>query len=127
MNDPHLANTLAVERNVMATDRTLMAWTRTSISMISFGFTVYKLLHVANKEGILLINNPAGPRNLGLFLIAIGTLSLAMGMLEHRNALKRLNHTPGHVILSPGFLVSAAVMLLGMFLFVTIILKMEVF
>ena len=33
---------LAVERSVMAAERTLMAWIRTAISMIGFGFTIYK-------------------------------------------------------------------------------------
>jgi uncharacterized membrane protein YidH (DUF202 family) len=35
---------LALRRTVMAADRTLMAWVRTALSMISFGFTIYKLL-----------------------------------------------------------------------------------
>ena len=34
---------LAVERTLMALDRTLMAWVRTATSLISFGFTIYKL------------------------------------------------------------------------------------
>jgi putative membrane protein len=33
---------LAVDRTVMAAGRTLMAWVRTALSMISFGFTIYK-------------------------------------------------------------------------------------
>ena len=35
---------LAAERTMMAADRTLMAWIRTSLSLMSFGFTIYKLL-----------------------------------------------------------------------------------
>ena len=34
---------LALGRNYMAAERTLMAWIRTSLSMISFGFTIGKL------------------------------------------------------------------------------------
>ena len=38
-----LSNTdLAFERTVLAHERTLMAWVRTAVSMISFGFTIYK-------------------------------------------------------------------------------------
>jgi len=33
----------ATDRTTMAADRSLMAWIRTALSMISFGFTVYKL------------------------------------------------------------------------------------
>jgi uncharacterized membrane protein YidH (DUF202 family) len=35
---------LATDRTLMAADRSLMAWIRTALSMISFGFTIYKLL-----------------------------------------------------------------------------------
>jgi putative membrane protein len=34
---------LAVKRNLMAADRPLMAWVRTALSLISFGFTIYKI------------------------------------------------------------------------------------
>jgi len=38
------ANTrLAAERNRLALERTLMAWTRTSTSLIAFGFTIYQI------------------------------------------------------------------------------------
>ena len=51
------ANALAVERTdwaldrtYMAADRTLMAWVRTSISMIGFGFTLYKFLQYIDEQ-----------------------------------------------------------------------------
>ena len=34
---------LAVARTMLALDRTLMAWVRTATSLISFGFTIYKV------------------------------------------------------------------------------------
>jgi uncharacterized membrane protein YidH (DUF202 family) len=40
---------LAVRRTVMAADRSLMAWIRTGLSLISFGFTIYKLLQEAER------------------------------------------------------------------------------
>jgi inner membrane protein YidH len=39
---------LAVDRTRLAHERTLMAWVRTATSMISFGFTIAKL--VPNRE-----------------------------------------------------------------------------
>jgi len=39
----------------MAADRSLMAWVRTGLSMISFGFTVYKLLQAAQANGAVLL------------------------------------------------------------------------
>jgi len=34
---------MAVERSFLAFERTLMAWLRTSLSMMSFGFTLVKI------------------------------------------------------------------------------------
>ena len=35
---------LPLMNTLMAADRTLMSWTRTSLSMLSFGFTIFKIL-----------------------------------------------------------------------------------
>ena len=43
---PKLADVLATERTRMAADRTLMGWIRTALSMIGFGFTIYKFLGI---------------------------------------------------------------------------------
>jgi putative membrane protein len=80
---------LAVRRNVMACDRTLMAWVRTALSMISFGFTLYKILEGFQQAGAKLPSENS-PRNIGLFLIALGTASMAMGIVEYLQAMKDL-------------------------------------
>ena len=41
---PKLEDALATERTRMAADRTLMGWIRTALSMIGFGFTIFKFL-----------------------------------------------------------------------------------
>lgn len=122
-----LGDKLAIERTSMAADRTLMAWTRTSISMISFGFTIYKFLEGVSKETMAFTSHPEGPRNLGLFLIAIGTVSLGMGMMEQYRTKKALQKSTPYKFLNPSFLTSGAVFLLGAFLFLSIFLKMELF
>jgi putative membrane protein len=118
---------LAIDRTAMAADRTLMAWTRTSISMISFGFTIYKILHGAFKEKMIMTLHPEGPRSLGLFLIGIGTFSLGLGMLEHWHTKRTLHKKPRFLLINPSFLTSSAIFLLGAFLFFTIIFRMEMF
>jgi putative membrane protein len=124
-----IGDKLAVDRTAMAADRTLMAWTRTSISMISFGFTMYKVLEGVLKEGggIAFTKNPAGPRILGLFLIGVGTASLVIGMIEHWNTKRELGKESRFRLLSPTFLTSATILLFGAVLFLSIILKMELF
>ena len=122
-----LGDELAIDRTAMAADRTLMAWTRTSISMISFGFTIYKVLQSLTAEGVTIRGIVNGPRQLGLFLIAIGTVSLGMGMMEHWHTKRELRKKHRFLLLNPSFLTSSAILLLGAFLFITIISNMELF
>lgn len=125
--DLKLSDRLAIDRTAMGADRTLMAWTRTAMSMIGFGFTIYKVLQGALKEGVMLTLQPEGPRRMGLFLIAIGTVSLVLGMIEHWHTKKQLGVKPRFKVFNPSFLTSSAVLLLGAFLFLTIILRREFF
>ncbi len=67
----------------MAADRTLMAWIRTTLSMISFGFTIYKFLQYMVEEGAVKRLQPEGPRNLGLALVSLGTLALIFASIQH--------------------------------------------
>ncbi len=69
---------LALERTLMAADRSLMAWVRTSLSMTSFGFTIYKLLQGFAQGGSQVIQD-ASPRVIGLLLTGLGTAAMVMG------------------------------------------------
>jgi putative membrane protein len=95
--------------------------------MISFGFSIYKIMDSFREQGMTITSNPDGPRNLGLFLIAVGTVSLGMGMLEHWHTKRALQKKPRFLLLNPSFLTSITIILLGIFLFATIILKHDVF
>ncbi len=75
---------LGYERTRLAADRTLMAWIRTSVSMISFGFSIYKFFQY------LLESDLAGgrlqhyaPRNFGVALVSLGMVLLAMAIAEY--------------------------------------------
>jgi putative membrane protein len=118
---------LAVERTLMAAGRTLMAWVRTGLSMIGFGFTIYKVLQAMAKEGILLTPRLQGPRNIGLFLIALGTLSAFMGSLDFWLLTRDLHRKFGSTIKRYPLIMSGLIFLLGLWLFVSIILKAELF
>jgi putative membrane protein len=73
---------LAALRTVLASDRTLMAWVRTWLSLLSFGFTMYKVLEGLVADGRAI--SPIMPRNAGLVLAFAGTMSMAMGILQSR-------------------------------------------
>ncbi len=85
---------LAIQRTVMASERSLMAWVRTSLSMIGFGFSIYKFFQYLPEEiATGNIRRPQAPRNLGLTLIALGTLALAAAAWQHRRFLNEIGAT----------------------------------
>ena len=76
-----------------------MAWIRTSLSMIGFGFTIYKFFQylpeeIANGS----VRRPHAPRNLGLTLIALGTLALVAATWQHRSFLKATSADSASVV-----------------------------
>jgi putative membrane protein len=118
---------LAVVRTLMGAERTLMAWVRTGLSMVGFGFTIYKVLQGMQKEGIVLTPRVQGPRNIGLLLIGIGTLSAFMGCLEYLMAARDLHKNFQSPIKKFPLVMGGLIFILGLWLFVSIILKAEYF
>lgn len=115
---------LGVRRTLMAAERTLMAWIRTAISMIGFGFTIYKFFQYLPEEiagGN--IPRPQAPRNLGLTLIGLGTLALAAAVLQHRSFLKEI--APSHMrrMWSISLTVAIFVILIGVITFYGVLLR----
>jgi putative membrane protein len=82
---------LPVMNTLMAADRTLMSWTRTSLSLLSFGFTIYKILEGFQDAGGKFVVRSDVPRNAGLFLVGMGTFAMLMGTLEYWQTLRVLD------------------------------------
>lgn len=80
---------LAIQRTELAADRTLMAWCRTAVSLISFGFTIYKFLQYVREEGGT-GTAAKGPRNLGMALISMGVVFLLLGCVQFWQQMRRL-------------------------------------
>jgi putative membrane protein len=114
---------LAVSRTMMAADRSLMAWIRTALSMISFGFTVYKILQGFQESGSTLPAEQT-PRDIGLFLIGLGTVSMVMGTIAYWQTFKELRLLQHFPVWRPSFIIALVMSGLGLFLFVGIAVKM---
>ena len=121
---PKLADTLAVERTRMAADRTLMGWTRTALSMIGFGFTIFKFLEsIQSKELGSHVMRPHSPRAAGLTLICIGVFSLTIACIQHWNYVKKLRSDEPYRPWDLGLVTAALIALFGLAMIVSIILK----
>jgi putative membrane protein len=121
-----LSDKLAVERTVMGADRTLLAWVRTSTSMISFGFTIFKILEALQKAEPGKFIKEQTPRNIGIFMLLVGIFPLALAMYQYRQTIKRLGGK-GTVYINPAMVTGTAILLLGFALLTTIVLHVELF
>ena len=114
---------LAVERTRLAYDRTLMGATRTAISLITFGFAVYKFFQLDLRNGAP-SNQLIGPREFGLMIISIGLISLLFATLEHRRDLLKLSALyPSIPRRTMARVVAALVTILGILALATAILR----
>ena len=118
---PALPADLGALRTVLAADRTLMAWVRTSLSMLSFGFTIYKFLETAAKAGALA--RPESPQKVGLFLAAVGTLAMVLGLIDYWTTLRDVQRINDFRLARPALLISLVMTLAGVALFAAIITR----
>jgi putative membrane protein len=115
---------LAFQRTILASERTLMAWIRTAISMIGFGFSIYKFFQYQAEEiAAGTVRRPQAPRNLGMTLIALGTMGLAAAAWQHRRFLNEIGASQNRHVWSISFIVAIAVILIGVVTFYGVLLK----
>jgi putative membrane protein len=114
------ADVLAYERTRMAADRTLMGWIRTALSMIGFGFTIYKFLESIQHTEYASKQSPA---TVGLFLIGMGVVSLAIACAQHWKYLKMLRPDQPYKSVDLSFVVAFLLGMFGLSAFISIILK----
>ena len=83
------ATFLAVERTRVAYDRTMMAWIRTAISLLTFGFGIYKFFEIGTgrQQGM---SHRIGPREFGLAMVSIGLISLLIAAFDNKRNISRL-------------------------------------
>jgi putative membrane protein len=92
--------------------------------MIGFGFSIYKFFQYLPAEiAAGNIQRPYAPRNLGLSLIALGTLALAAAAWQHRNFLKEIGASERRHGWSIAFTVAIFVILIGSVTFYGVLLR----
>ena len=109
---------LAVFRTALAASRSLMAWVRTGLSMIGFGFTMYKFI-----EGFATEVRPNAARNVGLFLIAWGTLSILFGCIEYWQTAREIQSSYNVAMRKFPVIMAVLVGAVGLLLFIAVILR----
>lgn len=86
---------LAFDRTFLAHERTLMAWLRTTMSLVTFGFLLFKAFLYLEQAGKLTPSREVlGPRTYGIIMIAVGILGLLGAIAQHVRGLRHLRlHT----------------------------------
>jgi putative membrane protein len=69
-------------RSDLSNLRTLLAWARTAVSMIGFGFTIYNFYR-GFLENLAEGGRADAARNLGLALVAAGTLAMVIAVVNY--------------------------------------------
>ena len=132
--EPSASNHFAWIRTQLALQRTLMAATRTSVSLIGFGFTVAQFFEKARESvpANLRVMGDAGPRNFGLALIAAGVASLIVFTWQYHLAVIYLRTGEFAAItgphrrrmFAPVYIVAVVVTLIGVAAFVTVYMRL---
>ncbi len=115
---------LAYERTALANDRNLMAWIRTSISLTSFGFTLYKFFQeIIKGENIITERTFFTPRMVGMILIGMGFFGLLFGLIQYKSDMKRLKQISKDIPKSFTSFFAMMFLLLALMLFFAALLR----
>lgn len=122
---PNLAVELAKARNRAAEERTLMAWIRTSLSLISFGVGIDRIVALIDQGLGGAVNEFRLSRVLGLAFVALGTIALVIATLDHRHQLHRIQRDDLVYVSrrSPSLVVAVVLAALGSMAFLAMLIS----
>ena len=115
---------LDVMRLKDSADRTLMTWTNMTVSMIGFGFAIYEVLQGDRVQGAVLPGANT-PRNVGMYLVATGTIGIIMGSASYVRTLQRLRGRHRFSLAQPALV--TALMMCGLGLSLCIAIACRIF
>ena len=106
----------------MAAERTLMAWIRTSLAMISFGFTIGKLGDALSSVEVHVFGRDTDIIGVAYFLVVVGTLALILAALQYRSDMRLVRpHT--RTLPNVTFVVAILLSVLGLFVFADLVTR----
>ncbi len=109
----------------MAAERTLMAWIRTSLAMISFGFTIGKLGDALTSAKVnLMFGGTTDIAGVASYLVVVGTLALILAIVQYRADVADLDRDRSGHLPSVAFLVAILLSLLGVFVFTDLVTRL---
>jgi putative membrane protein len=115
---------LALDRTRLAYERTLMAWVRTSTSLISFGFTIYKFFqYLRESQSAAPERRLFGSREFAMLMIGVGVGALVLATIDHRRSLQTLRTSYGPVRYSLAMVLAAFISAVGIVALVAVFLR----
>ena len=115
---------LALDRTYLAHERTLMAWVRTAVSLISFGFTIYKFFqYLRGQSGGASVGNESGARQFALMMISIGLVSLLLATLQQWQLRKKIRRIYPQIGFPMATMMAGLISLLGLLALITVIYR----
>jgi putative membrane protein len=104
---------IKTDRTFVAFQRTLLSWVRTSTSLFTFGFAIWKLLEQqAQLPGVHPILDAISPKMIGIIMILSGFIGLLMADLAFIRICKKFGRSPKLTFLDPAMLQSYVILLL---------------
>ena len=114
----------ALVRTALSSEQTLMSWIRTSLSLLTFGFSITQFFYYLEqqKEGIQM---SADPRRMGFALVCVGIIVLLAAMVEHVLRLRKMKKQglPADASSFLPFGSAVALLVIGIATFVSIIMN----
>ena len=116
---------LSYERTFLAQERTLMAWVRTSSSLITFGFSIYKFFQLERGMGKEFASaQVVGPWQFSMILIVIGVVALVLATIQHRRQLQMLKVEYKNPPASTAGIVAGLISLMGLLAILAVIFRL---
>ena len=114
---------LSQERLRIALERLHINWIQWDVTCITLGFASYKFYYVRVAEGKTEAGSYLSGRDIGIFLILLGFISLFFAILQHRKSVEKLKSQMPTMQYSLSLRVSYVVMVFSIIVFLIVIFR----